>query len=381
MCRCTNYIGCDFAIEAVGVDGCLLMVGGATVRVPAWRIDRGQVSGPLLSDAEMVGGSPLKVKRGRYSLWFRHRVGSLEAEVTTELKVFIGADRSTGAACYYMMGMLNHRVGQQRFRRFSASAEKEGIKANIVDAVDGNKAKQRPSCLPEGHIGYIGMWLSMMKIWKRALQRCPHDWIVTFEDDGVVPTGFAKNFERFISAHPHLQIVWLDERNSNTNDRLPEAIGSKSRFAQFISARLQPSGCCTVSMAYERTGMLKLIEEFDLSNPNAFWNGYEGRDKAMSHSLTPEEKANKAKNWRHYECLTDLYLGNVVVQFHIAAGSYSLVQHDNKAESLITAVTHSDLPTMPASEGDNNGTAITTKVEAAEVEAALTAERAKLSNS
>jgi len=338
--RCAGYVGCDYAIRAVGADGCLLSVGGDRVRVPAWKIENAELPGLPLSESEMVGVTPLNVKKGRHSLFFRHRLGVGVTPI--ELKVIIGADKPTGEACYYVHGLFSHPLSRERLRRFLESAQKESIAVNFVDGVDGKKAARRPQCLPAGHSGYNGVWQTMSKVWRRALERCPHDWIVDFEDDAVIPAGFVQNLERFIAAYPHLQIIWLDERTGGAKDESPESINSKSKFARFIRARLTGAGCCTAGMAYEKTAMVKLLEEFDLNNPEALWNGYEGRDKAVSHVYTPEMKADKATSWPHYECLTDLYLANVVAEFHIAAASYGLVQHDNTAKSLIHAIGQGD---------------------------------------
>ena len=169
------------------MDTCLLSILGEPKKVPGWEMPGEKEAfppGEALSVAQISGDAALKLpRRGRYSVWFRLQSHGFSSPMAIELKILIGADKSTGSACYYVHGMFSHNLGKARIKDFSQSAKRAQVKVNFVHGVDGSKVTDRPDCLPEGHKGYLGMWHSMLKVWKRALERCPAEWIVDFEDD------------------------------------------------------------------------------------------------------------------------------------------------------------------------------------------------------
>ena len=188
--------------------------------------------------------------------------------------------------CGYMFG-LNSSKAALRSLPFKRRTQLERLPIQFLNA-------QRPrawnvTCLARG--GYVGMWLSMWMIWKRAITECKEAWTILFESDARLPPSFNRQFGRYDNVFRNKDIVWLDNR------------------AGFGHG---PHGCCTVAVAYRTSKLQPLIEHFDPDNPQAYWNDYKRRQKKIVNDQT---------------CLTDWYLANLVDHLHLRAYRAGIVMH------------------------------------------------------
>ena len=137
--------------------------------------------------------------------------------------------------------------------------------------------------------GYVGMWRSMLRIWRISKRECPHEWTIILESDARPPLHFVSRLERIL--RPPRQVVWFDQR---------------------IGVGPGPSGCCTNVVAYHRSVLPGLISQFNPHNRHALWNGYDTRQLRVVKDST---------------CLTDWYLGNVVAEERWQSYRAGMVAH------------------------------------------------------
>lgn len=197
---------------------------------------------------------------------------------------------STRQFCLYYF-YTNTTIGNNRLHTF----KKYNLDAQIIEAkypyqwkIDCLKYHTNP--------GYIGMWLSMLGIWKTSQHSCSTSWIVTLEADAKIPHNFEHSMDRLLRQKSHLDVIWLDNRTGH---------------GQGVS------GCCTVGMAYHKRAIPKLIYHFDPENTDALWVNYESKWKNRSLNFKVESPV----------CLTDFYLANVVSSNHMSAYRYGIVRH------------------------------------------------------
>ena len=198
--------------------------------------------------------------------------------------------------CTYAFG-TNTTVGRERMHRMRLHMAQMNHPYVAVDAL-GPVTPFVP-CL-RGRHGYVGMWRSMLHIWRMAQRTCVHEWVLILESDARLPRTFARVAGR--AMHNATRIVWFDAR---------AGIG------------LGPSGCCTNVMAYHRSVLDTLIYNFDPSNRRAFWNRYAHRSMHVV---------------RDPVCLTDWYLANLVAVRHIPASRYGIVRHSLDERSELGSV-------------------------------------------
>lgn len=191
----------------------------------------------------------------------------------------------TASFCVYVFA-TNTSVGQVRYKRLKTHLDKENINYRFVTASTYPLWWSVP-CLNQQ--GYVGMWLSMLNIWKHAMKECTSEWVVILESDAVVPKGFNRILSSTLPKD--VDVVWLDNRNGYGDG---------------------PSGCCTVAVAYRRSILSRLIHHFDPWNSRAYWNGYESKIKQVVN---------------HNACLTDWYLGNLVAHLGLRAKRNGIVHH------------------------------------------------------
>lgn len=191
--------------------------------------------------------------------------------------------------CVYPYG-TNTILGKFRMERLKTNLDSQGIPYVSFTGVKVRSYDWNVPCLI-GRDGYIGMWLTMHRIWSHAMRTCHSPWVVLLEADAV-PTH---SFKMALHSLQHLQddVVWMDERTGKGPG---------------------PSGCCTVAVAYHKTRALPtLISNFDPTNTrNALWNNYSARKNLLV---------------QHETCLTDWYLANVVKETHLRASRNGIVAH------------------------------------------------------
>lgn len=215
-------------------------------------------------------------------------------------------DVTSGDICAYAFGLYSDPRLKSRHAMLNTTSAAAKISMNLVEA-EGGKNLPFP-CLKSP--GYTGMWLSMLKVWRRALVSCPQDWIAVFEDDAAIPSSFLQTFRKLreldagsaVSQEHQAQVYWLDERAGPNGPN--------------------PSGCCTVGMAYHKSALPTLISQFNPENENAYWVGYEDPDRKFP-------VVGHSDGFTH--CLTDYYLGNMVAAYSIPARVFGFVRHPSKS--------------------------------------------------
>ena len=193
--------------------------------------------------------------------------------------------------CVYAYG-TNNTVGRARMTDLAAHMRRIRMPYTAV-AASGPVSSFVP-CLHQA--GYVGMWRSLLRIWRNARHHCPHEWVVVLESDARPPFDFALRLQR--SLRPTQQVVWLDQRTGYGPG---------------------PSGCCTNAVAYHRSVLPGLVSHFDPHNRKALWNGYANRTLPVVRDGT---------------CLTDWYLGNVVATERWRASRRGTVPHFSTASEL-----------------------------------------------
>ena len=196
--------------------------------------------------------------------------------------------------CTYAFGS-NATIGVKRLAFLDRQMRAQQLPYEKVRAITAPSWWSVP-CLSQS--GYIGMWLSMLHIWRRARKECQQEWVVLLESDAVLPPKFGSVLTHHRSAFVRSDLVWLDARTGT---------GAGA------------SGCCTVGVAYRTSVLDRLIENFDPHNKLAYWNGYDQKPKPKVNSPT---------------CLTDWYLGNLADYLHLRSRRLGIVQHP-KSESEI----------------------------------------------
>lgn len=146
-------------------------------------------------------------------------------------------------------------------------------------------------------VSYASLWNTYNTVWKAAIETCPHDYTVVFEDDALLPfADFSLRLDR-ITARAHVDVAWFDTR---------------------VAGQTIP-GCCTVAMLYRNKVLPTLVKEFDLTNRDAYWNGYERASKTIVNDSV---------------CLTDFYLSNTVARHGLRTEALPLVVHRPRTETF-----------------------------------------------
>ena len=87
------------------------------------------------------------------------------------------------------------------FQQLSRIASREGLALSRVIGISPSQkeAWRRVECLGKKSRSIL-IWLSTLKTWRRALERCPRsaDWVLVFEDDAVPPPRLLSNIDRVI---------------------------------------------------------------------------------------------------------------------------------------------------------------------------------------
>lgn len=193
--------------------------------------------------------------------------------------------------CLYAFG-TNTGIGTERIRKLKMRVHKRlnGYNLQVKQTeTPPDVSSWSVSCLKQ--IGYIGMWLSMLRVWRRAFEECRSEWTVLLEADALLPTQFDSELNRVLNSSAGTDIVWLDERAGQGEG---------------------PNGCCTVAMAYRTSTLPFFIYHFDPTNLNAYWNNYTHKRKDVVN---------------HDECLTDWYLGNLVQYLGLRARRDGIAKH------------------------------------------------------
>jgi hypothetical protein len=209
-----------------------------------------------------------------------------------ENNVFKQKHGQTLNACMYYFS-TNNSIGRLRRQKFLAN---NVYNFKFVDAIMKPEKHWDINCLDRA--GYVGMWLSMYKIWNMAQRGCASkEWILTFESDARLSSFTLRRIYAFLN-RVKSKIVWLDER---------------------AGFGFGPSSCCTIGMAYRSEILPFLIEHFDPQNKAAYWNGYDKKKKLIINSTS---------------CLTDWYLGNLAAFGRIRSYRYGVVRHPHTPSEL-----------------------------------------------
>ena len=203
---------------------------------------------------------------------------------------------STIHACVYVL-QFNTEDGLERAENTRAELKRQGIKFNIMSSRYPDRDNWPVTCL--NHNGYIGMWRTYLAAWTRATHKCKAKWAIFLESDAVLPKEFNTSLVTALEKHRFSRAIWLDERNG---------------------FRGEASNCCTVATAWHRSTWSILEQDFSPYNPDAWHNGY-------------EKNATRQPIIKNPVCLTDWYLGNVVVGRNIKASCYGVVKHPNPQQT------------------------------------------------
>ena len=188
----------------------------------------------------------------------------------------IGA--SSTAACYYAFGKSGHVTSPRRWKNLLQSAKNAKVPLVRVKAEETDSAHFNITCCSS--VPYLGLWKSNLVLWKQALQTCTHDWVILFENDATIPLNFVRRITPYFEKN---DVIWLDSRNG---------------------FHTGGSGCCTVGMAYRKSILPQLINEFEPDNPGATWH-----------------------TWKTRTCLYDWYLFDVVNKLNLRAETVGVVHH------------------------------------------------------
>ena len=175
--------------------------------------------------------------------------------------------------CSYVKSLETQLPRKRPFFNKSLGNNRTMVKlTNVVLGVVGSHpevTRLRPKCLPRQAPGSLGIMLTDIKVWDRALRRCAVDWVIVFEDDARPEhPRLAEVLRSTLLAKPAPQVVWLDERNRHVGP--------------------WPSPCCLVAMAYHKSTLPALIEHHDLGNTAALWSNYSQKVKrVMNQRLMP----------------------------------------------------------------------------------------------
>ena len=201
--------------------------------------------------------------------------------------------------CIYAFGS-NTTIGGQRLRKLDNQMKAQNVQYEAFTARTAPASWSVP-CLaqPGAHIrGYVGMWLSMLHLWRRGQERCAKEWLILLESDAVLPQRFDSLLARHAGVFEASDIVWLDARTGT---------GAGA------------SGCCTVGMAYRVSALRHFVQNFDPRNTSAYWNDYARKEKPKVNDPT---------------CLTDWYLGNLAAYLKLRSNRLGIVQHPKSASEI-----------------------------------------------
>ena len=190
-------------------------------------------------------------------------------------------DLQSVSACIYALGKNGTITSPHRWERLFQSARKAKVDLIRVEASVTNHSRFPIPCCQS--VPYLGLWLSNLRIWKRAVQTCRAAWVIILENDAVLPYNFLSQFRHY--ARPSIDVVWLDSRNGFHP-------GS--------------SGACTVGMAYRNTSLPRIIPHFELDREDALY---------------------RRGKWTKKTCLFDWYLPDVMKEVGLRSYTAGIVRH------------------------------------------------------
>lgn len=185
------------------------------------------------------------------------------------------------SACIYALGKNGSITSPRRWERLFQSARRAKVDLIRVEASVTNHSRFPVPCCK--NVAYLGLWLSNLRIWEKAVQTCKSEWVILLENDALLPSNFVSRFRTY--ARPSLDVLWMDSRNG---------------------FHPGPSGCCTVGMAYRKSSLPRLIPHFELGREDAFY---------------------RRGTWKKTTCLFDWYLPAVVRGVGLRSYTVGIVRH------------------------------------------------------